>query len=412
MKVCVVGLGYIGLPTASVLANSGHEVIGIDVNRRIVELINKGQIHIEEKGLKTLFGAAVNSGNLTAQLKPTKADAFILAVPTPERDHRSDLECLRNAATSITPYLQRGNLVIVESTIPPGATENVVLPALAAAKLTPGEDYFVAHCPERVLPGSILKELIENDRIIGGLTPACATRAETLYRTFVQGRIELCDLRTAEMVKLVENSYRDVNVAFANTVSNVAVHLGVSSARVIALANMHPRVNILQPGPGVGGHCIPIDPWFLIETAGGKAELLRAARRVNDERPKIMAATLRRMIGRAKHPKVAVLGVSYKGDVDDTRLAPALPVIERLEKHGVQVAVYDPHVKQFGKDLVNLEEALRDADAAAILAGHSDFKYLAPERVGRLMRARRLLDPFGIVERAAWEAAGFTVEML
>ncbi len=412
MKVCVVGLGYIGLPTASVLANSGHQVIGVDVSRRIVDLINKGQIHIEEKGLKTLFGAAVNSGNLTAQLKPTKADAFILAVPTPEHDHRSDLEFLRAAAVSITPYLQKGNLVIVESTIPPGATENVVLPALATAKLTPGEDYFVAHCPERVLPGSILKELIENDRIIGGLTPACAAQAETLYRTFVQGRIELCDLRTAEMVKLVENSYRDVNVAFANTVSNVAVHLGVSSARVIELANMHPRVNILTPGPGVGGHCIPIDPWFLIETAGGKAELLRAARKVNDERPKIMAATLRKMIGRVKHPKVAVLGVSYKGDVDDTRLAPALPVIEQLEKHGVQVAVYDPHVKLFGKDLVNLEEALRNADAAVILAGHSDFKYLAPERVGGLMRARRLLDPFGIVERAAWEAAGFAVETL
>lgn len=412
MKVCVVGLGYIGLPTASVLANSGHEVVGVDVSRRIVDLINKGQIHIEEKGLKTLFGAAVNSGHLTARTKPTKADAFILAVPTPERDHRADLDYLRAAAVSITPHLQPGNLVIVESTIPPGATEQVVLPALAASKLTAGEDYFVAHCPERVLPGSILKELIENDRIIGGLTPACAARAEQMYRTFVQGRIELCDLRTAEMVKLVENSSRDVNVAFANTVSNIAVHLGVSSARVIELANMHPRVNILQPGPGVGGHCIPIDPWFLIETAAGKADLLKAARKVNDQRPKIITATLRKMIGRVKRPKVAVLGVSYKGDVDDTRLAPALPVIEQLEKHGIRVAVYDPHVKQFGKDLVNLEEALRDADAAAILAGHSDFKYLHPERLGGLMRSRRLLDPFGIVDRAAWEAAGFVVESL
>ncbi len=412
MKICVLGLGYIGLPTASVLATSGHSVLGVDIDRRIVDLINKKQIHIEEKGLKTLFGAAVNSGNLTASTKPAPSDAFIISVPTPEKDSRADLTFLKSAAEAIAPHLRRGNIVIVESTIPPGTTEELVVPTLQVTGLQAGQDFSIAHCPERVLPGQILKELIQNDRVIGGLTPACAGRAAELYRSFVQGRIELTDLRTAEMVKLVENSYRDVNVAFANTISNICVEQGVRSARVIELANMHPRVNILRPGPGVGGHCIPVDPWFLIEGAPRTSELLKVARRVNDQRPKLVASIARKMLGRARSAKVAVLGVSFKGDVDDVRLAPAEKVIDDLEHNGIEVAVYDPHVKLFKKDLMNLEEALRDADLAVILADHSDFQYLHPERLGRLMRTKRLLDPFATVDRALWEAAGFVVRTL
>ncbi|MCL4233569.1 MAG: nucleotide sugar dehydrogenase [Deltaproteobacteria bacterium] len=406
MKICVLGLGYIGLPTASVLATAGHEVVGVDVNARVVELINHGQIHIEEKGLKTLFGAAVRSGNLTASRKPVTADAFILCVPTPETDHRADLTFLVDAAKSVAPVLKKGNLLVVESTIPPGATEKVVLPELEKTKLEPGKDYHVAHCPERVLPGSILKELVENDRVIGGLTPACAKRAAEVYGSFVQGRIAIVDLRTAETVKLVENSFRDVNIAFANTVSNIALEMGIDSEEVIRCANMHPRVNILKPGPGVGGHCIPIDPWFLVEAAPAATALLKAARRVNDDRPVVMAKILKKLVGRVRKPKVAILGVSYKGDVDDT---PADIAIDALEKFGIDVAVYDPHVKIYRKDLVTLEQALAGADAAAILSAHSDFKYLAPDRVGGLMRARRLLDPFHIVDLAAWREAGFEV---
>lgn len=409
MKICVLGLGYIGLPTASVLATAGHEVVGVDVNARVVELINHGQIHIEEKGLKTLFGAAVRSGNLTASRKPVAADAFILCVPTPETNHKADLTFLVEAAKSVAPVLKKGNLLVVESTIPPGATEKVVLPELEKTKLEPGKDYHVAHCPERVLPGSILKELVENDRVIGGLTPACAKRAAEVYGSFVQGHIALCDLRTAETVKLVENSFRDVNVAFANTVSNIALELGIDSDQVIRFANMHPRVNILKPGPGVGGHCIPIDPWFLVEAAPAATALLKAARRVNDDRPVVMAKILKRLVGRVRKPKVAILGVSYKGDVDDVRDTPADIAIDALEKFGIDVAVYDPHVKIYRKDLVTLEQALAGADAAAILSAHSDFKYLAPDRVGGLMRARRLLDPFHMVDLAAWRDAGFEV---
>lgn len=409
MKICVLGLGYIGLPTASVLATAGHEVVGVDVNARVVELINHGQIHIEEKGLKTLFGAAVRSGNLTASRKPVTADAFILCVPTPETDHRADLTFLVDAAKSVAPVLKKGNLLVVESTIPPGATEKVVLPELEKTKLEPGKDYHVAHCPERVLPGSILKELVENDRVIGGLTPACAKRAAEVYGSFVQGRIAIVDLRTAETVKLVENSFRDVNIAFANTVSNIALEMGIDSEEVIRCANMHPRVNILKPGPGVGGHCIPIDPWFLVEAAPAATALLKAARRVNDDRPVVMAKILKKLVGRVRKPKVAILGVSYKGDVDDVRDTPADIAIDALEKFGIDVAVYDPHVKIYRKDLVTLEQALAGADAAAILSAHSDFKYLAPDRVGGLMRARRLLDPFHIVDLAAWREAGFEV---
>ncbi len=409
MKICVLGLGYIGLPTASVLATAGHEVVGVDVNARVVELINHGQIHIEEKGLKTLFGAAVRSGNLTASRKPVAADVFILCVPTPETGHKADLTFLVEAAKSVAPVLKKGNLLVVESTIPPGATEKVVLPELEKTKLEPGKDYHVAHCPERVLPGSILKELVENDRVIGGLTPACAKRAAEVYGSFVQGNIAICDLRTAETVKLVENSFRDVNVAFANTVSNIALELGIDSDQVIRFANMHPRVNILKPGPGVGGHCIPIDPWFLVEAAPGSTALLKAARRVNDDRPVVMAKILKKLVGRVRNPKVAILGVSYKGDVDDVRDTPADIAIDALEKFGIDVAVYDPHVKIYRKDLVTLEQALAGADAAAILSAHSDFKYLAPDRVGGLMRARRLLDPFHMVDLAAWRGAGFEV---
>ena len=412
MKVCIVGLGYIGLPTASVLATHGFSVLGVDVNRRVVELINKGLVPIEERGLKTLFTAAVKSKNLKAGLKPARADAFILAVPTPEKEQKADLSYLESAARSIVPFLKKGNIVVVESTIPPGATEQVVVPILARSNLIPGADFHVAHCPERVLPGSILKELVSNDRVIGGLTPTCAEKTAELYGTFVQGRIECCDLRTAEMVKLVENSYRDLNIAFANTISNICLDFGIESSRVTALANMHPRVNILRAGPGVGGHCIPIDPWFLIESAPRKASLLAAARKINDARPGVVASILRKMIGKATDLKVAVLGISYKGDVDDVRHAPSITLIESLERQGVSVSVYDPHVKIFTRDLMNLEDALADADAAVIMADHSDFKYLYPEKLGGLMRKKNLLDPFGTVDRALWETAGFTVKTL
>lgn len=412
MKICVIGLGYIGLPTASVLATSGHKVVGVDLNEKIVEQINKGQVHIEERGLKTLFSAAIQSKNLRARTKAVQSDVFIIAVPTPEKNHKADLSNLKSAVRSIVPFVQKGNIVVVESTIPPGTTESVVVPALSRSGLKPGEGVHIAHCPERVLPGSILRELVVNDRVIGGLTPACAEKTAEVYRSFVQGRIELCDLRTAEMVKLVENSFRDTNIAFANTISNMCMDFGIESARVMELANMHPRVNILSPGPGVGGHCIPIDPWFLIESAPRKSALLSTARRINDSRPQVIVSVLSKMIGRGKKAKVAVLGVSYKGDVDDVRLSPAKPVIEELEKRGVEVCVYDPYVKMFYKDLMNIESALSGADAAVIMAGHSDFKYLNPEGVGTLMRSKKLLDPFSMVNKELWEASGFTVVRL
>lgn len=413
-RICVMGLGYIGLPTASVLATHGFQVLGVDVNARVVELLNAGRIHIEEPGLHTLVQAAVNSGNLRAALEPEPADVYCIAVPTPlTADKRADMTCVREATEALAAHLQPGNLVILESTSPPGTCRGLVAPILAASGFTPGAQVHLAHCPERVLPGKILKELIENDRIIGGYTPACAEKAKAIYSTFTEGEIILTDATTAEMVKVTENTFRDVNIALANELALLCEELELDFDEVRRLASRHPRVNVHQAGPGVGGHCISVDPWFLVERSPQTARLIAAARCRNDSMPRHVARRVQALLGdAADRPKVAALGVAFKGNVGDTRESPALEVVRLLREAGAEVAVHDPYARFSPVELCTLEECLAGADCLVVLTDHNDYKYLDPRPLARVMRRPVVLDTRHILNVDEWRRAGFQVAVL
>jgi UDP-N-acetyl-D-mannosaminuronic acid dehydrogenase len=402
-KVSVVGLGYIGLPTAAVLASSGHEVIGVDIDARVVEGVNRGEIHFGEPDLEGLVRGAVLSGRLRAALEVEASDAFIIAVPTPFKDdHRPDLGYVEQAARAIAPKLRRGDLIILESTSPVGTTEKLA-GWLAAARPdlvfpAPGvaaPEVHLAYCPERVMPGSIVSELVRNDRVIGGLTPRCAESARELYQSFVRGHCILTDARTAEMTKLTENAFRDVNIAFANELSVVCHELGIDVWEMIGLANHHPRVNILAPGPGVGGHCIAVDPWFIVDSAPRSTRLIRTAREVNDGKPRwvlerIDEALLAAKPGPGGEATIACLGLAFKANVDDLRGSPALEVtaaIARRRRH--RVLVVEPHVDalpatlagQPGVELTDLDTALDRADVVLLLVDHAQFKAIDRARL-------------------------------
>lgn len=392
-KVCVVGLGYIGLPTAAMLASCGHEVIGCDVNESVVRSINDGEPHFKEPDLQMLLAAAVQTGRLSAQPSPVEADYYILAVPTPFRDGKApDLSYVDAATDSVGPHLRKGSTVILESTSPVGTTERLA-DRLAAArpdlvfpryKQLAGEvDVHVAHCPERILPGQMVRELVSNDRIIGGLTEACARSALTLYESFVKGEAFATDSRTAELVKLIENSYRDVNLAFANELSFICDELGVDVWQAIGLANKHPRVNILKPGAGVGGHCIAVDPWFVVHAAPEAARLIRTAREVNDAKPHWVVDRILKHAERFRDPVVACFGIAYKPNVDDMRESPSVEIVERLaERSNLKVLVVEPNVSELpgplrghpNVRLVTADEARRDADILALLVSHKQFE--------------------------------------
>ncbi|MBI1751180.1 MAG: nucleotide sugar dehydrogenase [Acidobacteria bacterium] len=413
IDICVVGLGYIGLPTASVFASNGFRVQGVDISQRVVDIVNRGEIHIEEPGLKTVVQAAIHSGNLRASVTPVEANAFILAVPTPiTEDKKADLSYVEASARAIVPYLRAGNLVILESTSPPRTTVDVLAPILAESGLTVGVDLFLAHSPERVLPGRILNELIENDRIIGGVTTESAERARDLYASFVAGEIILTDATTAEMVKLMENTYRDVNIALANELAVLCGKLGINAWDVIQFANHHPRVHLHNPGPGVGGHCISVDPWFLVERLPEDARLIAMARNINDGMPHRVAGLVRESLVGITNPKVTLLGVSYKGNVDDTRESPSLEVIADLKAQGIELGIYDPHVERFEHSLSGLEDAFRDSDCVLLMVDHNEFKLLDPGALGKLMRRRLLIDTRKLVDAGVWNAAGFVVQLL
>jgi len=412
-RICVLGLGYIGLPTASILATNGLQVNGVDVNPHVVETINQGRIHIEEPGLKTIVQAAINSGRLRATTEPVEADVYIIAVPTPiTATKTADMAFVKSAAKAILPLLKPGDLVVLESTSPPGTTRDLLAPMLATTGLTLGKDLFLAHCPERVLPGKILKELIENHRVIGGFTPTCAERARDLYATFVSAEMHLTDATTAEMVKVMENTYRDVNIALANELAILSEGLSINAWDVVRLANLHPRVNLHQPGPGVGGHCISVDPWFIVEQAPETAKIIRMARQINDTMPEYVVAWITESLKGISNPKVTILGVAYKGNVDDTRESPALEVLRHLAKAGSTVSIYDPHVHHFEYELNSLEEAFQDSDMVVLLAPHNEYKYLHPSELGKLMRRRVVFDTRNMLRLDAWTLAGFQTHVI
>lgn len=397
--ISVIGLGYIGLPTAAVFASRKIRVIGVDVNAKVVETINRGQIHIVEPDLDLVVHAAVTEGWLRATTSPEPADAFLVAVPTPFRDgHQPDLGYIEAAANAIAPVLKSGNLVILESTSPVGATEKLAA-WLAQARpdlsfpQTHGEDsdIRIAHCPERVLPGHVLRELVHNDRVIGGMTPKCSEAAIALYRTFVEGDCIVTDAKTAELCKLTENSFRDVNIAFANELSLICDRLGIDVWELIRLANRHPRVSILQPGPGVGGHCIAVDPWFIVASTPEQARLIRTAREVNDTKPSWVINKVMQAIGNfllanpdrtVRDVTLACLGITFKANIDDLRESPALDIVERLAKRfGGKLLVVEPNIEILppslsGHQKVDFDRAVVDADIILLLVAHNEFRSL------------------------------------
>jgi UDP-N-acetyl-D-mannosaminuronic acid dehydrogenase len=396
VKVSVIGLGYIGLPTAAILAARQVVVIGVDVNQHVVDTISQGRVHIVEPELDILLRGAVQTGYLRVVTQPEKADAFMVAVPTPFKgDYEPDLSYIESAAMAIAPVLEKGNMVILESTSPVGATEKMmgwmqeVRPDLAFPVF--GEDgsdadISVAHCPERVLPGHVVRELVENDRVIGGVTIQCAERARELYKIFVEADCMVTDCRTAELSKLVENAFRDVNIAFANELSLICDKLNLNVWELIKLANHHPRVNILKPGPGVGGHCIAIDPWFIVDSAPDEAKLIKLARLVNDEKPYFVIKKVNQAVSNISKDvsdlSIACLGLSFKADIDDLRESPALEIAKQVSKMGFKkLYIVEPNIKdlpdefnsQFTK-LVELERALISSDILLLLVDHLTFK--------------------------------------
>jgi len=414
-NICVLGLGYIGLPTASLFATHGHTVLGVDVSERIVETINKGEIHIEEPGLFTLAQAAVKSGNLKAALKPEISDVYILCVPTPlTREKAADLSYVEMAVNSIIPLLKKDDLIILESTSPPGTCRDMISPMIEASGFRIGDDIHLAHCPERVLPGKILRELVQNARIIGGMTPKCAEITKALYSELVEGQIYLTDCTTAEMAKIMENTYRDVNIALANELGHLCEKIGISAWDVIELANKHPRVNMHLPGPGVGGHCISVDPWFLVDKFPDEAKIINLARTINDGQPERVVGKVMEILSDRgiTDPKVALFGVSYKGNVDDTRESPALEIIKKLNGK-VGLRIYDPHVKGgIGYEMCSLEEAISGADLLLIVTDHADFRFLATVELGKRMRNKILFDTRNFLDTKHYLDAGFEVHTL
>jgi UDP-N-acetyl-D-mannosaminuronic acid dehydrogenase len=412
--ICVLGLGYIGLPTASLVASRGIKVVGVDVKPAVVDQINRGKIHIVEPDLEALTAHAVAQGTLRAATAPQTADAFIIAVPTPFHDGKADLSFVQAAGRSVAPILKRGDLIVLESTSPPGTTEQLVeqiaapRPDLKVPRVGSAEacDIYVAYCPERVLPGRVLTELLENDRVIGGITPACSDRAIALYRIFCKGELLRTTARTAEMCKLTENAFRDVNIAFANELSTICDTLGINVWEMIRLANHHPRVNILQPGPGVGGHCIAVDPWFIVEAAPDEARLIRMAREVNDAKPlrvldKIKSAVAETRASR-KPLTIALLGLAFKPDVDDLRESPALQIAEAVAGWGEgTVIVSDPNITELPDSLngkagvlfeADVHRAVAEASIVVMLVNHRPYAAIKPQELSGKM----LIDTRGV----------------
>lgn len=408
--ISVIGLGYIGLPTAAAFAARRKSVVGVDINPTAVETINRGEIHIVEPELDMLVHGAVSQGYLRATTSPEPADAFLIAVPTPfSAGHKPDLSFVEAASRAVAPVLKKGDLVVLESTSPIGATEKMSewMAEMRGDLTFPhqvGEtsDIRVAHCPERVLPGHVIRELVENDRVIGGMTRRCGEAARELYQVFVRGECILTDARTAEMCKLTENSFRDVNIAFANELSIICDQLDINVWELVKLANRHPRVDILQPGPGVGGHCIAVDPWFIVDSAPELARLIRTARTVNDDKPRWVIERVERAAKRFREPLIACLGLAFKANIDDLRESPAVEIVKELgQRFPDRVLGVEPNIRELPRELegnvrlCELHTALSEADVIVILVDHSQFKQVDPIR----LQTKVVIDTRGLLSR-------------
>ena len=406
-KICVLGMGYIGLPTSSTFASRKIHVSGVDVNENVIDSLQRGELHIIEDGLQPLMLEAINTGFLSFSKTVSAADAFIIAVPTPFKEGKlADMKFVISAAESILPHLSKGNLVVLESTSPPRTTVDLVAPILERSGLKAGVDFFLVYSPERVLPGQILQELINNARVIGGINRESAEAGRDLYATFVKGDIILTDATTAEMVKLMENTYRDINIAAANEFSRLADRFGIDIWEAISLANRHPRVKILNPGPGVGGHCISVDPWFLVESAPDITSLISSARKVNDFQPHFVVDWMERKLGKLSGKHICALGLTYKPDVDDFRESPAIDVVKLLIAKGADVKAYDPFTMREPLNGIhptrNLSEALENADVAVILVPHEEIRKLNPSDFSTYPKLKVIFDTVNVTGNSKW----------
>lgn len=408
MKVCVVGLGYIGLPTACILALNGHNVVGIDINESVVDMINKGLVPINENKLDSTLKNLVSQKKIVAKTTAESADAYIICVPTPlNNNFSSNIQHVSNALESILPCVCPGNMIIIESTVPPGTIKNIIKPAIENRGFNIGEDIYLAYCPERVLPGNILKEIVYNDRIIGGVTDKCEKVVSTFYKTFVKGNIFITDSKTAEMTKIAENIYRDVNIALANQLSILCNELEINSLKVFNLANKHPRVNFLSPGPGVGGHCLPVDPYFVLKDKNDSSSIIVLSRKINENMPNYIASLAKKIINYIPSPKVTLWGVAYKGNIDDTRNSPSIQIINKLKELNCDLQIYDPIVKNCC--IETKEESLKDSNLLIILTDHDEFKNLDPKLVLRTMRNPIILDSKNILDSISFMLNGIIV---
>ena len=399
MKVCIIGQGYIGLPTAALFSRNNCEVVGVDISEEMIRNLNNGIIHIEEPGIAEIIKNAVEKKTYVASLTPQKADAFIITVPTPYimENYSCDLSYVITACESILPYLEKGNTVIVESTIAPMSTDETIKPIFEKAGFTIGEDLYLAHCPERVLPGRILEELVHNDRIIGGVTPECSKKASEVYGQFVEGELMLTEAKTAELSKCMENTFRDVNIALANELAKICAEIGVNALDVIEMANKHPRVNLHSPGPGVGGHCLAIDPYFIYAKAPDTARIIKLARDTNNSMPQFVCDYVKKII---PNGKIALLGVSYKGNTGDDRESPAYDIIAGLSDD-YEIAIHDPHIEN--PEFVSLDEATKDANLILVLCDHNEFKELDYDLISKNMANPIIFDTKNIIKEVPSE---------
>lgn len=417
MKITVIGLGYIGLPTAAMFAKAGFHVAGYDINPRVIEALNQGKIIIEEPGLGPLVEDMVAQGRLKGYREIKEADVFIIAVPTPiNQDKTANLAYVREAAESVVEHLKKGDSLILESTCPPGTIDNVILPILRKSGLEMGEDVLLAYSPERVMPGQIIEELKTNDRIIGGINLKSSERVKEIYSSFVQGEIFMTDSKTAEMCKLMENTYRDVNIALANELAITCEQLGINAWEVVELANKHPRVNIHQPGPGVGGHCLAVDPWFIVEKQE-QGIIIRKSREINDNMPQHVFDQLEGLLEN-RPGKIGILGLTYKPNIDDTRESPILKLVDKiLQNPNYQLALHDPYVEKkdfpLSSYLVDsVEEAAKDADLLILGVNHKEYRDIDFENIGKLMKRKSIYDTRNFLNRKDLQELGFNIKLL
>ena len=406
-------MGYIGLPTATMFSCYGHKVIGVDVNEKVVNNINKGKIIIEEPNLEELVEDVVKKGNLIASISPKESDVFIISVPTPIKDDKtSDMSYVISATKSIIKYLKEGNIVVLESTSPVGTTEEVVKPIIEESGLKVGRDIMLGYCPERVIPGKIIYELKNNDRVIGGIDKKSAEEIRKIYKTIVDGNIYLTDCKTAELCKLMENTYRDVNIALSNELLLICDKLNINVWEVIEYSNKHPRVNLHTPGPGVGGHCLAVDPWFIIEKEPELSNIIKSSRLLNDSMTEYVYNKIDKILQKDKSKKITILGITYKANTDDMRESPIIKLIDKLLKNNYNVKVFDPYIKDFQINCQSILEACKDSDLLILGVNHDYFKNLPLDEIKTTMKGNLILDIRNFLDKEEVEKSGFIYKLL